>query len=60
MTRQIAKMFGGYTITYHSDRKTNKFVITFRGKVVEKYGDYYSCVMYCLRQTGNFEEIKMS
>lgn len=46
MTRQILKTFNGYAITYHSDYKFNKFVITEHGKVVERYADLNSCICW--------------
>lgn len=58
MTRQLLKTFLGYAVTYHSDRKSNPFVITCHGKVVEKFADFSSAMLWVHNQIPNFERIK--
>jgi hypothetical protein len=57
MTRQLLKTFNGYVITYHSDRKTNPFVITDHGKVVAKFADFRSSMAWVYNSIPNFERI---
>lgn len=58
MTKTMVKTFNGYKVVYHSDYKVNPFVITFNGKVVERYMDFHSC-LYCLTQRiRNFESVE--
>ena len=58
MTKQLMKTFDGYVITYHSDRKVNPFVVTKYGKVVEKFADFSSSMMWVHNCITNFERMK--
>lgn len=58
MTRQLLKTFNGYAITYHSERKVNPFVITYHGKVVEKFADFSSSMLCVYNRMPNLERMK--
>jgi hypothetical protein len=57
MNKQLLKTFNGYVITYHSDRKTNPFVVTDHGKVVEKFADFSSSMAWVYHHIPNFERM---
>lgn len=57
MTKQLLKTFNGYTITYHSEYKTNPFVITNHGKVVERFADFHSSMVWVYNHIPNFERM---
>lgn len=59
MTQQLLKTINGYAVTWHSDRKLNKFVITDHGKVVEKFEDWNSCLLYIADKTKHFNYIHL-
>lgn len=57
MTKQLLKTFNGYVITYHSERKENPFVLTDHGKVVEKFADFSSSMLWVYNRIPNFERM---
>lgn len=58
MTKTMVKTFNGYKVVYHSDYKTNPFVITRGGKVVERYRDFHSCLYWLTQHLRNFESVE--
>lgn len=59
MTRQLLKTFNGYVITYHSERKANPFVITYHGKVVERFADFSSSMQWVCNRMTNFDRMEV-
>lgn len=52
MRRQLLKAMG-YQVVYDDARAMNRYIITYRGHVVEKYADWQSCLIYISRHTNH-------
>lgn len=58
MTKTMISTFNGYKVVYHSDYKLNPFVITFNGKVVERFADFHSCLYWLVQHTPDFDSVE--